>query len=118
MPNIKLYLIKKTQIETLNVVIDTLGSCLGHTLHLFGVLFVPSDSQVIDKSSTLSSALERLGPIHFRSYIRSDRLTVTPMKRLKTILNCGLQSTFPNVYIVVRLYLTFSFSSCEGEDEK
>lgn len=47
------------QVETLNVVIDKLVSCNGlpphHLCDLSGVLFVPSDSEVIDKSKWLTS---------------------------------------------------------------
>ena len=38
-----------------------------------------------------------------------------PSKWLKTIFDCGLQSTFPKVYIAVRLYLTLPVTNCEGE---
>ncbi|KAF7660935.1 hypothetical protein LDENG_00272440 [Lucifuga dentata] len=31
------------------------------------------------------------------------------------MLERGLQSTFPNVYIMLRLYLTVPVSNCEGE---
>lgn len=36
-----------------------------------------------------------------------------PSKLPKTILGCGLQSTFPNVYIALRL--TLPLTNCEGE---
>ncbi|KAL7400230.1 hypothetical protein ABVT39_008832 [Epinephelus coioides] len=122
----------KFQIETFSVAIDKLVSCLSHRIDaykhlcdLFGVLFMPentSDRELIDKANTLASAYpadldSNLGNelIHFRSFIRSDGQNVPPSKCLKTILDCGLQSTFPNVYIAVRLYLTLPVTNCEGE---
>ena len=95
---------------------DKLVSCLSHRIDaykhlcdLFGVLFMPenaSDRELIDKANTLAFAypadLDRnLELIHFRSFLRSDGQNVPPSKWLKTI-----QSTFPNLYIAVRLDLT------------
>jgi len=118
----------KFQIETFNVAMDKLVSCLSHIIDaykhlcdLFGVLFMPentSDRKLIDKVNALAFALDsNLGNelIHFRSFIRSDGQNAPLSKWLKIILDCGLQSTFPNVYIAVRLYLTLPVTNCEGE---
>jgi len=102
---------------------DKLVSCLSHRIDaykhlcdLFGVLFTrenTSDRELIDKANTLAFAYpsdldSNLGNElnHFGSFIRSDGQNVPPLKWLKTILDCGFQSTFPNVYIAVRLYLS------------
>ncbi len=122
----------KFQIETFNVAINNLVSCLSHRIDaykhlcdLFGVLFMPentSDRELIERANTLAFAYpgdldSNLGNelIHFRSFIPSDGQNMPPSKCLKTILDCGLQSTFPNVYIAVRLYLTLPVTNCEGE---
>lgn len=114
--------------ETFSVVIDKWVTCLGHRFDaykhlydLFAVLFMSesaSDSEVIDKANTLSSAYpsdldKSLADelIHFRSLFISDGLSMPPSKLLKTTLNCGIQSTFPNVYIALRLYLTWHLIS-------
>lgn len=122
----------KFQIETFNVAIDKLVSCLSHRIDaykhlcdLFGVLFMlenTPDCELINKANSLASAYpadldSNLGNelIHFRAFIRSDGQNVPPPKCLKTILDCRLQSTFPNVYIAIRLYLTLPVTNCEGE---
>uniref|UniRef100_A0A672HX76 TTF-type domain-containing protein n=1 Tax=Salarias fasciatus TaxID=181472 RepID=A0A672HX76_SALFA len=122
----------KFQIETFNVTIDNLAICLSHRIivykhlcDLFGVLFMPenaSDRELIEKANILASAYpadldSNLGNelIHFRSFIRSDELNMPPSKCLLTILECGIQSTFPNVYVALRLYLTLPVTNCEGE---
>lgn len=53
--------------------------------------------------------------ICFRSSIRADGLNMPPLKLLKTMLTSGLQSTFPNVYIALSLYLTLLVRNCQGE---
>ena len=39
----------------------------------------------------------------------------TPKGLLRIILDCGLQSMFPKVYVALRLFLTLPVSNCEGE---
>lgn len=34
---------------------------------------------------------------------------------LKTIIDYGLSSVFPNVYVALKLFLTLPVSNCEGE---
>lgn len=94
----------KFQIETFNVVINKLISCLGHRLDaykhlcdLFGVRFMPetiSDSEV-SLTFGQKSCTEL---IHFRSYIRPDGLNMPPSNLPEKMVDCGLQSMFPNVY--------------------
>uniref|UniRef100_A0A3B1JF76 TTF-type domain-containing protein n=1 Tax=Astyanax mexicanus TaxID=7994 RepID=A0A3B1JF76_ASTMX len=120
----------KFRIETFNVVIDKLVSCLNHRLNaythlteLFDVLFMPdnmSNSELILKANLLAAAYpsdlnmslaDEL--IQYKSFITEKEKH--PSKMLKTMINLNLQSTFPNVYIALRLFLTVPITNCEGE---
>ncbi len=117
--------------DTFNVTIDNLVSCLDHRLDaykhinsLFGVLFMSdaeSDNNIITGAHNLSSSYpDDLNScladelIQFRSFIsmEPDR---SPSKMLKTIIDYGLPSVFPNVYVALKLFLTLPVSNCEGE---
>ena len=52
--------------------------------------------------------------IQFRSFNKPGD-DATPKGLLRIILDCGLQSMFPNVYVALRLFLTLPVSNCEGE---
>uniref|UniRef100_A0A3B1JTW1 TTF-type domain-containing protein n=1 Tax=Astyanax mexicanus TaxID=7994 RepID=A0A3B1JTW1_ASTMX len=120
----------KFRIETFNVVIDKLVSCLNHRLNaythlteLFDVLFMPdnmSNSELTLKANSLAAAYpsdlnmslaDEL--IQYKSFITEKEKH--PSKMLKTMINLNLQSTFPNVYIALRLFLTVPITNCEGE---
>lgn len=119
------------KVDTFNVTIDNLVSCLVHRLDaykhinsLFGVLFMSDaeyDSNIITGAHNLSSAYpDDLNScladelIQFRSFIsmKPDR---SPSKMLKTIIDYGLPSVSPNVYVALKLFLTLPVSNCEGE---
>uniref|UniRef100_A0A8C9YGK0 TTF-type domain-containing protein n=1 Tax=Sander lucioperca TaxID=283035 RepID=A0A8C9YGK0_SANLU len=121
---------KKFQTGTFYVVIDKLVSCLDHRLSaykeltdIFGVLFMPettSNSEVTKHANALlcaypsdlnSSFANEL--IQFRSFMcEQDK---SPSKMLNTVLELGLQSVFPNVYVALRMFLTLPVTNCEGE---
>ena len=54
--------------------------------------------------------------LQFSSYVRSDLKTcASPANLLQVVLKSGLQTTFPNVFVALRLFLTLPVSNCEGE---
>lgn len=112
------------KVDTFNVTIDNLVSCLDHRLDaykhinsLFGVLFMSDaeyDSNIITGAHNLSSAYsDDLNScladelIQFRSFI-SMELDRSPSKMLKTIIDYGLQSIFPSVYLTLPISKFFS----------
>ena len=38
-----------------------------------------------------------------------------PSKMLSTVLELGLQSVFPDVYVALRMFLTLPVTNCEGQ---
>ena len=107
---------------------DKLTQSLGHRLEayrhlcsLFSVLFCESNASVIENATVLASAHpsdldDSLGDelIQLRSFIKPEDDT-SPKGLLRKILDCGLQSMFPNVYVALRLFLTLPVCNCEGE---
>lgn len=121
---------EKFRIETFNVLIDKLVSCLNHRLtaythltNLFHVLFMPdnmSNSELTLRAESLAAAYptdltmslaDEL--VQYKSFISEEQKC--PNTMLKTMVNLDLQSTFPNVYIALRLFLTLPITNCEGE---
>uniref|UniRef100_A0A673NLW3 TTF-type domain-containing protein n=1 Tax=Sinocyclocheilus rhinocerous TaxID=307959 RepID=A0A673NLW3_9TELE len=111
----------------LNVITDKLTSCLQHRLEaykhlteLFGVLFMPVDFDITASADALSasypldldkSLADEL--THFRSFMQDE--PKIPLNMLQTMINLNLQSTFPNVHIALKLFLTLPVTNCEGE---
>lgn len=115
--------------DTFYVVKDKLVSCLDHRLSaykelmdIFGVLFISettSKSEVTKHANALlcaypsdlnSSFANEL--IQFRSFMcEQDK---SPSKMLNTVLELGLQSAFPNVYVALRMFLTLPVTNCES----
>ncbi|KAK0156467.1 Zinc finger MYM-type protein 1 [Merluccius polli] len=52
--------------------------------------------------------------IQFRSFVSTEQ-DKTPANVLQVVLKNGLQTTFPNVFVALRLFLTLPVSNCEGE---
>lgn len=121
---------KKFQVETFNMIIDSLLSGLNRRLDAyrdingrFGVLFdmVCDDTDLRKRASALSSSYpgdldtglaDEL--IQFRSFVSTEQ-DKTPANLLQVVLKNGLQTTFPNVFVALRLFLTLPVSNCEGE---
>lgn len=121
---------EKFRIETFNVLIDKLVSCLDHRLtaythltNLFHVLFMP-DNMSISELTSRAEALAAAYPtdltmslgdelVQFKSFIPEEQRC--PNTMLKTVVNLDLQATFPSLYIALRLFLTLPITNCEGE---
>ena len=52
--------------------------------------------------------------IQFRAFVSTEQ-EKTPSNLLQVVLRNGLQTTFPNVFVALRLFLTLPVSNCEGE---
>lgn len=96
---------KKFKVETFNVIVDSLLSGLNKRLDAyrdingrFGVLFDMDCDELIQ----------------FRSFVSTEQ-DKTPANLLQVVLRSGLQTTFPNVFVALRLFLTLPVSNCEGE---
>lgn len=116
--------------DIFDVVIDKVVRCLDQRLSvykeltdIFGVLFMSettSNSKVTKHANALlcaypsdlnSSFAKEL--IQFRSFMcEQDK---SPSKMLNTVLELGLQSVFPNVYMALRMFLPLPVTNCEGE---
>ena len=98
-------------------------SCLNHRLsaykHLtdiFGVLFLvetASSSDITEHANILVSAYPSdldsglaNELLQFRSFMLAET-DKSPSNMLKTILKFGLQSVFPNIYVALRVFLTW-----------
>uniref|UniRef100_A0A8C5GFL1 TTF-type domain-containing protein n=1 Tax=Gouania willdenowi TaxID=441366 RepID=A0A8C5GFL1_GOUWI len=121
---------KKFQVETFNVIIDSLLSGLKKRLDAykdindrFGVLFDMdcADTDLFKRANALSSSYpsdldnslsDEL--IQFRSFVSTEQ-DKTPANLLQIVQRNGLQTTFPNVFVALRLFLTLPVSNCEGE---
>ena len=118
------------QVATFNVIIDKLVSCLGHrmdayrdVLDKFKVLFIETDNltsireqaEVLCMSYPSDLDVDLANEIiQFRSFIQNEQ-DKSPQKLLKMILKHGLQSTFPSVFIALRIFFTLPVTNCEGE---
>uniref|UniRef100_A0A3B4ULL1 DUF4371 domain-containing protein n=1 Tax=Seriola dumerili TaxID=41447 RepID=A0A3B4ULL1_SERDU len=120
---------KKFEVETYNTIIDSLLSGLTKQLEAyaelnsrFSVLFdIECDETEL---RTWASVLSQSYPadldetdfadelLQFRSYVSTDLETCTsPANLLQVVLKSGLQTTFPNVYVALRLFLTIPVSN-------
>ena len=124
---------KKFEVESYNTIIDSLLSGLTHRLEAyteinsrFSVLFDMEcgETELRARATALSQSYpadldgtdfaEEI--LQFRSYVRSDLKTcASPANLLQVVLKSGLQTTFPNVFVALRLFLTLPVSNCEGE---
>lgn len=122
---------ERYRIETFNVIIDKLSSCLAHRTEAYrnitnrfeSLLNLESeDLPTIRKQADALCALyssdldENLADeiIQFRCFVQSEQ-DKSPPKLLQVLLKHGLQSTFPNVFVALRIFLTLPVTNCEGE---
>lgn len=121
---------QKFQVETFYVLIDRLLAGLNTRMDAykevndcFGVLFDTTcdDADLRKRAESLSSAyqadLNRDFPdelVQFRAFASTEQ-DKTPANMLQFILRQKILSTFPNVYVALRLFLTLPVSNCEGE---
>lgn len=120
----------KFRVETFYEIISKLGSCLTdrleaytHLTELFGVLFMSNNILGNSDLTSQANALAAAYPqdldmsladelIQFRSFILDK---TCPAKMLQNMMDLDLQSTFPNVFVALRLFLTLPITNCEGE---
>ncbi|KAJ4922078.1 hypothetical protein JOQ06_026313, partial [Pogonophryne albipinna] len=50
--------------------------------------------------------------IQFRAFVSTES-DKTPANRLQVVLKHGLQTTFPNVFVALRIFLTLPVTNCE-----
>ena len=121
---------QKFKVETFYVLIDRLLAGLNTRMDAykevndsFGVLFDTTcdDADLRKRAESLSSAyqadLNRDFPdelVQFRAFTSTEQ-DKTPANMLQFILRQKILSTFPNVYVALRLFLTLPVSNCEGE---
>ena len=119
---------KQFQVETFNVIIDSLLSGLNKRLDAykdvygcFGVLFdTKCDDTAFRKwadalSSSYPTDLSRDFAdelMQFRAQVRSEE-DKSPANLLKIAIK--IQTSFPNVFVALRIFLTLPVSNCEGE---
>ncbi|KAF7653501.1 hypothetical protein LDENG_00082200 [Lucifuga dentata] len=124
---------EKYKVETFNVIIDRLISCLTKRTDayrditgLFGILFdMECDAQEVCSWTTtlISTYPEDLTNeladelIQLRHFVSSDdRPNFTdPCQLLQILLKNGLQTTFRNVFVTLRIFLTLPVTNCEEE---
>ena len=120
----------KFKVETYYVIIDKLTSCLSKRIgaytevcELFGVLFDRDydECDVRERAARLSSTYptdldaslaDEL--MQFTHFVSSDTYT-SPAQLLQILEKNGLKTTFPNVYVALKMFLTLPVSNCEGE---
>ena len=121
---------RRFQVETYYVILDKLVSCLDKRIGayselnaLFSVLFnLDTDSENVRKcASSLSSVyLDDLDKdfgeelLHFKTFVKDEKKR-SPATMLQLLHTHGLQSTFPNVFVGLRLFLTLPVTNAEGE---
>lgn len=122
---------RRFQVHTFNVAIDRLAQSLRHRLEaykelygLFSALYADqgeSDVSVMEKARVLAAAYpsdldQCIGEelIQLRSFSKPGDDT-SPKGLLGLILEYGLESMFPNVYVALRMFLTLPVTNCEGE---
>uniref|UniRef100_A0A8C6LVK5 TTF-type domain-containing protein n=1 Tax=Nothobranchius furzeri TaxID=105023 RepID=A0A8C6LVK5_NOTFU len=104
---------QKFKVETYYVIIDRLYSCLSkriedYTRWNLGVRAAKlSSTYPTDLDSSLSDEL-----IQFKHFVQRE---TSPVQLLQALDRHGLKTTFPNVYVALRLFLTLPVSNCEGE---
>ena len=118
------------KVECYTVIIDRLLSCLAKRTDayrelngLFGVLFdtdIDSDSvrkRAAALSSTYPDDLDNSFSdelLQFKNFLREEA-TRSPEEMLQIIRKNGIQTTFPGVFVALRLFLTLAVTNCEGE---
>lgn len=116
--------------ETYNVILDKLLSCLDKRIgaytelnKLFSILFnMDTDCNNVRKcaaalASLYSQDLDRdFGEelIQFKTFIQEEKKR-SPKTMLQLLHRHGLQSTFPNVFVALRIFLTLPVTNAEGE---
>lgn len=122
---------ERYHIETFNVIIDKLSSCLAHRMEAyknitdrFGIL-LNLESDDLPTVCKQADALCALYPsdldqnladeiIQFRCFVQSEQ-DKSPPQLLQVLLKHGLQSIFPNVFVALCIFLTLPVTNCEGE---
>lgn len=121
---------RRFKVETYNVILDKMLSCLDKRIDaytelnkLFRVLFnMDTDCDSVRKcAAALSSAypddLDRdFGEelIQFKAFVQEEK-NRSPVIMLQLLHRHGLQSTFPNVFVALRIFLTLPVTNAEGE---
>ena len=118
----------KFKVETYYVIIDKLTSCLSKRIgaytdvcELFGVLFDRDydERDVRERAARLTSTYptdldaslaDEL--MQFTHFVSSE---TSPVKMLQILETNGLKTTFPNIYVALKMFLTLPVSNCEGE---
>lgn len=116
------------KVEAYYVIIDRLRSCLSKLIDayrevydLFGVLFykdcIESDLRTgADKlSSTYPEDLDKALADELIQFRHFSKDKTSPAELLQIIARNGLKTTFPNVFVALRLFLTLPITNCEGE---
>uniref|UniRef100_A0A8C1QLR1 TTF-type domain-containing protein n=1 Tax=Cyprinus carpio TaxID=7962 RepID=A0A8C1QLR1_CYPCA len=118
------------EMETYNVILDKLLSCLAKRIgaytelnKLFIVLFNnDTDCDSVHKcaaalSSKYSDDLDKdFGEelIQFKTFVQEEK-TRSPKIMLQLLHRHGLQTTFPSVFVALRIFLTLPVTNAEGE---
>lgn len=122
---------ERYQVETFNVIIDKLVSCLDHRAdayrdinNTFGILLnmESEDLLTVRKQADALCALYSSDldqnfadeMIQFRCFMESE-VDKSPRNMLLVLLKHSLQSIFPNVFVALRIFLTLPVTNCEGE---
>uniref|UniRef100_H3A1C2 HAT C-terminal dimerisation domain-containing protein n=1 Tax=Latimeria chalumnae TaxID=7897 RepID=H3A1C2_LATCH len=124
---------QKFCIETFYVIIDKLLACLHHRLDAYKMLYdhfrglfelssldvtnIIICKRVAELAAVYPQDLDQNFPdelMQFQHFVQ-DEPDKSPTKLLQVLRHNGLQSTFPNVDIALRIFLTLPVTNCEGE---
>ena len=86
-----------------------------HLLELIACLFTfwgtDMDRLVAEYPNDLNSDL-RNEILQLKSFFGESK---SPFELLRSISDLGMKSTFPNVYVALKMFLTLPVTNCEGE---
>ena len=122
---------ERFKVSTFNVIVDKLISCLGHRMDAYRsicdkfrvLLNLGSEDlssvreQAVELRTSYQSDLDENFTdemIQFRCFMQSEQ-DKSPQNLLQVLLKCSLQSTIPNVFVALRIFLTLPVTNCEGE---
>ena len=110
------------------MIIDKLTSCLSKRIgaytdvcELFGVLFDRDyDERDVRKraarlTSTYPTDLDASLADELMQFTHFVSSETSPVKMLQILETNGLKTTFPNIYVALKMFLTLPVSNCEGE---